>query len=126
METAQACLVGFAPPFSGDYVVARFASREQVHGDHGVLHAGPTLQEQDLVVCGHFEQGAQALQSFVVDVVVDFAAMAELHHAHATSFIVQEFIANLFEDFDRERARSGGEVVDAVVWRSGDRAHALF
>ena len=101
-------------PCPGADMTGLRSGRHQVHRHHGELQQRTALQEQHLELVGDLQRGAQPIERGAVHGVVLGAAMAHLDQGHPTALVVQQLVLHLGEHLDRQRARSGAEVPDAV------------
>ena len=103
-------LDGFFRPLSGVDVVRHGFPVEQIHGDNGVLGDCPALQEKHLIVGRDIEQGAKIGLGFFVDTDKFLAAVAHLHHRHATALPVEHFCRSRLQYFFGQHRGSGAEI----------------
>ena len=54
------------------------------------------LKKQNLVIARHVHELPKTIERFVVNVIINLAAMAQFHHTHAAAIEVQQFVANFF------------------------------
>ena len=101
-------------PLAGVDHVNGLAWQSQIHRHHGKLQAGPALQKDHRVVFGNAEMLAQAGFGGGVDAFIFRRAVAHLHDGHAAAMPIEQFFADAFQNAQRQRARPGVEIEDAV------------
>ena len=99
-------------PRPGVHITGRVARGQEVHGNQPELEAGTALKEQDGEIVRHRGQFPEVCQRTHVHGVVCVCTVAGLNYRHAGATEVEQFVANLFEDANREGAGSCTEVVD--------------
>ncbi len=105
-------------PGAGVHVVDDAIGRREVQRHACELRGCAPLQEQHLVVLRHSEQFAQIGLGGFRDRDERLAAMAHLHHRHTRAAPIEQFLARLFEHFQRQDRRAGTEVENAFHGRS--------
>ena len=71
----------FLCPVAGDNICCRTVLCK-VHGNHRKLGGAAALQEQNAVIVRYTDQFAEILLGFLDDPVINFSAVAHLHHGH--------------------------------------------
>ena len=94
-----------------DVVGATFLQKVERHGFE--LGGSSALNKQNVVRVVDVHEFADQSDAFVVNGFVDLAAMAELHNAHAASFIVGDLLSGFLQHFEREHTGTGGKVVNS-------------
>jgi len=96
-------------PAAADHEV-RHATPAQVEGDDGIFCNATALHEQNLEMRGHLQQGAKVGFSLLVNRDEFLAAVAHLHHAHATAMPVGHLGRRLLQYLQGHGGWAGGEV----------------
>ena len=93
--------------------VVRATLLQKIEGDRLELRGRAALEKEHFILVGDVHQLAHEGDAFVVDGLVDLAAVAELHDAHAGAFIIRDLPACLFQHLQGEHAGACGEIVNS-------------
>ena len=85
---------------------------EQVHREHGKLHARTALDEEHRIVVGDVEQFPDIRFRAVDHRFEKLAAVGELHDAAAAILIIGEFRLRTLHDFLRQHGRPGCKIIN--------------
>jgi hypothetical protein len=74
----------------------------QVERHHGELHMAAALHEENVVLLRNVEQRAKHLLGLVMHLSKGLAAVADLHDGAASASEIQQFVPDLFQNFERQ------------------------